>query len=203
MSHNVTSLNAQEPNRAGVVPQALEDLSDVPTLSASDGQALGWSAGPTLAPVNLPDSYDVAGSIYTSGSGWAGTHTYTVGGYYLFRYPSMSVNVDASKMSFVSGTWISQFTLAAGDYLMKWDLPMSPSASSAWAVLRLRDITNSQYVGPKIKVGDGRSSNHAMVFVQPTASTTYAWEFLQINGGITLVTATTLRGFQGAVLEEL
>ena len=53
MSHNLGKVNAQEPNRQGVVTQALEDLSDVGALGASDGQALGWSAGPTLAALRL------------------------------------------------------------------------------------------------------------------------------------------------------
>lgn len=203
MSHNVTSLNAQEPNRAGVVSQALEDLSDVPTLSPNNNQVVGWGAGPTIAALDLPDSYETVGSLRTSSTAWAGTYTYSAGDNYIFRYPSMAVNVDSSKVSFQSGTWISQFTLAAGSYLIKWDLPISPSASSAYVIFRLRDITNSQYVGPKIKAGDGRSSNHAMVFVSPTASTTYAWELLSINGSMTLVTPTTLRGFQGAFLEDL
>ncbi len=201
MSHNIINLNAQEPNRAGVVSQAIEDLSDVPTLSASDGQAIGWAAGPTIAAVDVPAAYDVAGSLYTSGGGWGGVYTYVVGDYAYWRHPSMSVNVDTSKVTFQSGTWINQFTLVAGDYLMKFDFPFQPSAASAYVILRLKDITNTQYIGPKIKVGDGRSSNHFMALVSPTASTTYGWEILSINGSVSLPNATTLRGFQGAFLE--
>ena len=76
MSHNLGKVNAQEPNRQGVVTQALEDLSDVGALGASDGQALGWSAGPTLAALDVSGSYDIAGSFWISGgAGQAHTHT--------------------------------------------------------------------------------------------------------------------------------
>lgn len=203
MSHNIINLNSQEPNRAGVVSQALEDLSDVPTLSASDGQALGWSAGPTVSAIDLPLAYDIAGSMYIGSGGWSGTHTYTVGSYVIWRHASATVIADASKLSFQGGTWISQFILAAGTYLIKWDIPFQPSAASAYIVLRLKDITNSQYVGPKIKIGDGRSSNHLMSIVSPTASTTYAWEVLATNGTIKIPNATTLQSFQAAFPEVI
>lgn len=203
MSHNVINLNSQEPNRAGAVAQALEDLSDVPTLSASDGQAIGWAAGPTLAAVDVPEAYDIAGSMYISGSGWGGTHTYTVGSNVLWRQGSATIIADASKLTFQSGTWISQFTLAAGSYLLKWDIPFNPSAATAYVVIRLKDITNTQYIGPKIKIGDGRSSNHLMSIVSPTASTTYVWEVLAVNGGIYLPNSTTLQSLQAAFLEVI
>lgn len=201
MSHNIINVNAQEPDRVGAVSQALEDLSDVPTLSASNGQVLGWSAGPTVDAVDLPAPVDIAGSMWQSGSGWGGTSDYSVGSEAYWRAASTSVYVDTSKISFPSGTWITRWTLAAGTYLMKWDIPFRPSAASASAVLRLKDVTNNQFLGPKIKVGDGRSSNHFIALVSPTSSTTYAWEFLAITGTISLANATTYQSFQAAFLE--
>ena len=204
MSHNLGKVNAQEPNRQGVVTQALEDLSDVGALGASDGQALGWSAGPTLAALNLPSSYDIAGSFWISGAGWSGTYTYSVGDAVIWRQGSATITADASRLTFQGGTWISQFTLQqAGTYLLKWDIPFNPSAASAYVVIRLKDITNNQYIGPKVKIGDGRSSNHLMCVASPTSATTYNWEVIAINGTIALPNSTTLRSLQAAFIEEV
>ena len=202
MSH-LLSLNAQEPNRQGEIAQALEDLSDVGVLGASDGQALGWSAGPTVAALDVPGHYDIAGSFWIGGGGWGGTYTYAVGDAVIWRQGSAIIDADASRLTFQNGTWISQFTLQAGAYLLKWDIPFSPSAASAYVVVRLKDITNNQYIGPKIKIGDGRSSNHLMCVASPTAATTYNWEVIAKNGTITLPNATTLRSLQAAFIEEV
>ena len=204
MSHNLGKVNAQEPNRQGVVTQALEDLSDVGALGASDGQALGWGAGPTLAALDVPESYDIAGSFWISGAGWAGTYTYSVGDAVIWRQGSATITADSSRLTFQGGTWISQFTLQqAGTYLLKWDIPFNPSAASAYVVIRLKDITNNQYIGPKIKIGDGRSSNHAMCVASPTSATTYNWEVLAKNGTVALPNSTTLRSLQAAFIEEV
>jgi len=203
MSHNSSKVNAQEPNRQGETGQALEDLSDVGALGASEGQALGWGAGPTLAAIDVPGNYDIAGSFWISGGGWGGSYTYSVGDAVIWRQGSATITADASRLTFQGGTWISQFTLQAGTYLLKWDLPFSPSAASAYAVVRLKDITNNQYIGPKVKIGDGRSSNHLMCVVAPTAATTYNWEVIAKNGTIALPTATTLRSLQAAFIEEV
>jgi hypothetical protein len=203
MSHNSNKVNAQEPNRQGVLAQALEDLSDVGALGASEGQALGWGAGPTLAAIDVHGNYDIAGSFWISGGGWGGSYAYSVGDAVIWRQGSATITADASRLTFQGGTWISQFTLQAGTYLLKWDLPFSPSAASAYAVIRLKDITNNQYIGPKVKIGDGRSSNHLMCVVAPTAATTYNWEVIAKNGTIALPTATTLRSLQAAFIEEV
>lgn len=194
-------LNAEEPSEAGVISQALGDLSDVGALSPSNDQALGWSAGPTVSAIDLPAPYDVAGSLYVLGGGWGGGYTYVVGDGLYWRHPSATVNADASKITFQGGTWINQWTLAAGSYLLKMDIPLQPSAASAYVVVRLKDVTNSQYLGPKIKLGDGRSSNHLMFIVTPSASTTYMWEILSINGSVALPNATTLQSCQMLFLE--
>jgi len=201
MSHNANKVNAKEPNRAGVVSQALEDLSDVPTLSATNGQVLGWSAGPTVDAIDMPSPYDIAGSMWQSGGGWGGGHIYSVGDGAYWRAASLTLNLDATKISLQSGTWITQWTLQAGTYLMKWDIPFQASASSSSAVLRLKDITNNQYLGAKIQIGDGRSSNHFMTLVSPSSATTYHWEFLSITGAIYLPNAQTYQSFQAAFLE--
>ena len=203
MSHNSAKVNTQEPNRQGVVTQALSDLSDVGALGASEGQALGWGAGPTLAAIDVLGNYDIAGSFWISGGGWGGAYTYNVGDAVIWRQGSAAITADASRLTFPGGTWISQFTLQAGSYLLKWDIPFRPSAASAYAVVRLKDITNNQYIGPKVKIGDGRSSNHLMCVVAPTASNTYNWEVIAKNGTISLPTATTLRSLQAAFIEEV
>lgn len=201
MSHNTTKLNAESPSATGVISQSLEDLSDVGTLTVSDGQALGWSAGPTVDAVTLPLGYDIAGSLFVISGGWSGAYTYVVGDGLYWRHPSATVNVDASKVTFQAGTWINQWTLAAGNYLIKMDIPLQPSAASAYVVVRLKDVTNSQYLGPKIKIGGGRSSNHLIFYVTPSASTTYMWEILSINGSVSLPNQTTLKSMQGLFLE--
>lgn len=203
MSHNITKVNAESPSAAGVVSQSLEDLSDVGTLTVSDGQALGWSAGPTVDAVTLPLGYDIAGSLFVISGGWSGSYTYVVGDGLYWRHPSATVNADAAKITFQGGTWINQWTLAAGSYLIKMDIPLQPSAASAYAIVRLKDVTNTQYLGPKIKIGDGRSSNHLMFIVTPSASTTYMWEILSINGSVALPNQTTLKSMQGLFLEVL
>ena len=201
MSHNIITVNAQAPDRVGAVPQALEDLSDVPTLNATNGQALGWGAGATLEASDLPAPYGIAGSMWQSGGGWGGSHTYAVGEGAYWRHPSQMLNVNTNKISFASGTWVTQWTLQAGTYLMKWDIPFQPSASSASAVLRLKDVTNNQYLGAKIKIGDGRSSNHFTALVSPSSATTYQWEILSITGAMYLPNAQTYQSFQAAFLE--
>jgi hypothetical protein len=45
MSHNTTKVNSQEPSAAGVVSQALNDLSDVSASSPSADQVLIYSGG--------------------------------------------------------------------------------------------------------------------------------------------------------------
>jgi len=203
MSHNIMKLNAEEPSEAGVISQALGDLSDVGTLTPSNDQALGWSAGPTVDAIDLPAPYDVAGSLFVISGGWSGSYTYVVGDGVYWRHASATVNVDATKVTFQAGTWINQWTLAAGNYLIKMDLPIQPSAASAYAVVRLKDVTNTQYLGPKIKIGDGRSSNHLMFYVTPSSATTYMWEILSINGSVALPSQTTLQGMQGLFHEVL
>ncbi len=45
MSHNTTKVNSQEPSAAGVVSQALGDLSDVSASSPSAGEAFSHYPG--------------------------------------------------------------------------------------------------------------------------------------------------------------
>lgn len=201
MSHNITKVNAEEASEAGVISQALADLSDVGPLTPSSGQVLGWSAGPTIDSFDLPSPYDVAGSLFIINGGWGGAYTYVVGDPLYWRHPSATVDADPAKLTFQAGTWISQFTVVAGSYLIKADIPLQPSASSAYAVVRLKDLTNTQYIGPKIKIGDGRSSNHLIAHVSPSSSTTYEWEILFINGSVALPNATTLQSCQMLFLE--
>lgn len=201
MSHNIVSVNNQKSDSTGAINLSLEGLNDVSISNPSNGQVLGWSSPTVSAALNLVSPYDIAGSMWQSGGNWGGSGTYAVGDGAYWRHPSQTLNVNTNKISFPGGTWITQWTLQAGTYLMKWDIPFQLGSSSDSAVLRLKDVTNTQYLGPKIKIDSGRSSNHFMSIVSPSSATTYTWEFVSISGAVHIGNAQTYQSFQGAFIE--
>ena len=102
MSHNKTTVNAQEANRAGAITEALGDLSDVTITTVSSGQALVYSGAGWINDTN-PNSL---GSVFIgegasqaySGSGASGvSNGHTVEFYAAPPHNGLSATITSSS----------------------------------------------------------------------------------------------------------
>ena len=204
MSHNILKLNEQKPNKEGTITQTLSNLTDI-DIAPSTGDVLGFGSGGTPSKVSNPIVFSNTASSYQSGAGWGGGGYYSVGDLIGWRLPSQTSTIDSSKASVESGgTWRYGITLEAGDYLVSMTVPIKPLGSSAdYVDLRLKDRTNNTLIGPKVRVGAGKSSNFCIFPVFPTSSTLYGWEVVAIGGSPHWSSASQYTSFQFFIMEIL
>ena len=118
MSHNTNKINAQEPDRAGAITEALGDLSDVDTTGVANGKALlynstssAWEIGDN--PITNTSVFIGEGASQTySGSGASGV---TNGSVVEFYDSSPHAGIDGASVTSAS-SWVSAVTLPVGIY---------------------------------------------------------------------------------------
>lgn len=182
MSHNNVKVNAQEPNRQGVVLQALNDLSDVSAASPSNGQTLRYNSGWTLG---LPTT---ALSLFGTGQSQA----YPTGGTAIAVGVDLHFYGEAYNGAGATGTytaWFDQVTLPAGSYILTAASGITMSSSTGEVTYRWYDHGASAYVGTTGIVGDSDLDvgSVCIAYVNPTSSTTYSVRATAVNNVNTLV----------------
>ena len=120
MSHNANKVNAQEPNRAGEVSQALGDLTDVSSSSPTDGYYLQYdstasewqpkagSAGTTTAAEHI---WLGEGASQNYPESWSADNAYFYSSSVVNTITGASVNSSDSYSN-----WYDEFTLPSGTY---------------------------------------------------------------------------------------
>jgi hypothetical protein len=182
MSHNINKVNSQEPNRAGEITEALNDLSDVSASSPSSGQTLrydgaNWSLGTTTTALSL--------------FGTGQTQAYPTGG------TALAVNVDlhfygeAHNGAGATGTytgWFDSVTLPAGSYILTAVSGITMSTSTGEASFRWYDQGGSTFRGTTGIVGfeDLDVGSVCIAYVEPTTSTTYSVRLTAVSNVNTL-----------------
>jgi len=179
MSHNTTKVNAQEPSAAGVVSQALGDLSDVNASSPSAGEVLIYNAG---AWGSAPAS-SATGGVINIGRGESnaysntGATTITTNDDVFFYDTSATNGISGSTLNYVTSTsWVSSVTLPAGDYVMwiRFGCEFSSTGYFGFAVFDSGNTQQSSYA----MIGADTTTYHfpptVLQFrVAPSSSTTY------------------------------
>jgi len=115
MSHNSSKVNTQEPNRQGVVTQALDDLSDVNITSISSGQALEYDGAQWVNSANAITVGSVfcgegASQNYSTSSASGVTNGDVVQFYAASPHNSLSATITSSS------SWVSAVTVPVGTY---------------------------------------------------------------------------------------
>jgi hypothetical protein len=178
MSHNTTKVNAQEPSAAGVVSQALNDLSDVSASSPSAGEVLvysggTWGAGGAAASGGVINIGQGESNAYSN----SGATTITATDDVFFYDTSATNGISGSTINYVGATsWVSSVTLPAGDYIMwiRYGVEFSATGYFGFAVF---DSGNTQQSSSAV-IGADTTSYHfppsVLQFrVAPTSTTTY------------------------------
>ncbi len=168
MSHNTNKLNAQAPNKAGLIALALNNLSNVNAGSPSAGQVLKF-VGSQWVPASPPDSNYVANSY---AAGWSGYNasvgsSYTTSGaldsYRTHSYVNWSeANADGSRYDknaeITRGTHggstptqvrFSKIVLNAGRYLLFATTRSPISSSSSYIEWQWLNTSTDDELGPK------------------------------------------------------
>lgn len=195
MSHNTNKVNAQEPNLAGAISEALDDLSDVSASSPTTGQTLryggsSWALGsPTTAM-----------SLFGTGQ----TQAYPTGG------SAIAVGVDlhfygqAYNGAGATGTytgWFDSVTLPAGNYILTASSGITMSSSTGEVSFRWYDQGASAYVGTTGMVGhdDLQVGSVCIGYVSPTGSTTYSIRATVVSNVNTLANQGNRAGERGYI----
>jgi len=178
MSHNTTKVNSQEPSAAGVVSQALNDLSDVSASSPSADQVLIYSGGTWGA-----GNGGASGGVINIGQGESdaysnsGATTITATDDVFFYDTSATNGISGSTINYVAATsWVESVELPAGDYVMwiRYGVEFSATGYFGFAVF---DSGNTQQSSSAV-IGADTTSYHfppsVLQFrVAPTSTTTY------------------------------
>jgi len=130
MSHNKTTVNAQEANRAGSITEALGDLSDVTITTVSSGQALVYSGSGWVNDTNP----NTLGSVFVgegasqaySGSGASGV---ALGDTVEFYAASPHNGLSATITS--SSNWVSAVALGVGTYRITANVALTFSSAGS------------------------------------------------------------------------
>ena len=192
MSHNANKVNSQEPNRAGVVSQALNDLSDVSASSPSPGEVLLYSGGTWSAS----SASGVSGGLINIGSGesnaYSNTGASSIGASSdLYFYDSSATNtITGSTINYVTSTnWASSVELPSGDYMI-WVRYGAEFSSTGYLSFAVHNTSNTQL------------SSYAMIGAD---TTTYHLppSVLQARLELTATTTIKIRGVHSSGLDTV
>lgn len=199
MSYNVTRINTITPDAQGALAFNMGDLI---SFTPNDNDVLGFDANGDASTVPSPEGFGVAGSSWQKNAGWGGGSGVTVGSALHWRSASNVYTLDATKIAIPGGTWTSYMTLQAGDYLISMNRPVRAYSSAAdYVDFRLHDVTNNVLIGPKVRVGRGRSSSFSVFPISPTSTTNYGWQVVAKGGNPYLPTDTQFQSFSFLVTE--
>lgn len=166
MSHNLNKVNDQEPNRAGAITQALNDLSDLSAGSPTSDQGVAWS-GSAWAPYTAkPNEAASAFGIDTATGGFGTSVWYDqsyedADGFYInlrYRFGTPSYLMTLNNTSYatsllkvfaVNSQWWKGFQLTSGyKYRLEADLVIpADSGAGAYAKLQWRTAAGTS-LGP-------------------------------------------------------
>lgn len=156
MSHNTTKVNAQEPSAAGVVSQALGDLSDVSSTAPTDGYYLEYNdtasewqpaAGTAGSTTSAPHIWLGEGASQTYPEAWLSGN-----GAYFYSSSVVNTITGASVSSTDSySNWYDEFTLPAGTYFVYARVDADFSASTG----------QLQYLIQSTPTAGGSTDSHA------------------------------------------
>lgn len=200
MSHNVTRVNSVTPNAQGALVLGMDDLI---SFTPNDNDVLGFDSNGDAASVPTPEGFGAAGSSWQAYTGWGGGGAIAVNDFLFWRYPSNEVELDTTKVSVTGGTtWRNAVRLAPGDYLLSMNRPIRANASAAdYVDVRLKNITTSTFLGPKFRIGAGRSASFSVFPVSHTAYTDYGWQVIAKNGSPYFPTDVQFQSFSFLVME--
>ena len=192
MSHNINTLNGAEPNRAGEITQALNDLSDVSASSPNAGEVLLYSGGTWSAS----SASSASGGLINIGAGesnaYSNTGASSIGaGSDLYFYDSGATNtITGSTINYVTSTnWASSVELPAGNFMI-WVRYGAEFSSTGYLGFAIYDSANTQL------------SNYAMIGAD---TTTYHLppSVLQVRLELTATTIIKIRGLYGSGLDTV
>jgi len=200
MSHNVTRINTITPDAQGALAFNMDDLL---TFTPNDNDVLGFDTNGDPSTVPSPEGFGAAGSSWQKNAGWGGGGAVAVNDFLYWRYLSNEVELDATKVSVTGGTtWRNTVRLQAGDYLLSFNRPVRANSSAAdYVDVRLKNLTTNTYLGPKFRIGAGRSSSFGIFPVSHTSQTDYAWQVVAKGGVPYFPTDVQFQSFSFLVME--
>lgn len=206
MSHNITKVNSQEPDRVGAITQALSDLSDVSTTGVANGDLVaGASSGFDVASPILNRVASIKGLTY-SGVGYTTTQ-FNIAfsgseGWYdnlrrTYSTPSTLLETSSSsQVSFItrlaggnpSAEWIKGLLLAPGyKYQIEYDVILPSNCSTdAFVEVQWGTSGGAQFYGPRAffaRSQTKRSKARAFVDLSSAAAALSIGMYLHSQGG--------------------
>ena len=181
MSHNKITVNGQGPDSAGVITQAVSDLSDVSAGTPAGGEALiyeaassSWVAGAVAGAGGVINIGQGEANAYSnSGASSIGANT----DIYLYD-TSPSNNIPSATITkYLSTDWVQSVTLPAGDYIV-WARYAVEFSATGYLSFALFDSSNTQ-LGARAVIGED--------------TTTYAFAPGLVQTRILLTASTTIK----------
>lgn len=199
MSHNVTRINTLTPDAQGALAFNMGDLI---SFTPNDNDVLGFDANGDPSTVPTPTGFGAAGSSWQKLTGWGGGSTTQIGEFLHWRVPSNDSILDASKITLPGGTWAQYMTLQPGDYLISIRRPIRAYSSAAdYVDFRLKNLTSNTYLGPKVRIGRGRSSSFGVFPISLTSQANFGWQVIAKGGSPFLPTDVQMQGASWLVME--
>lgn len=192
MSHNANKVNSQEPNRAGVISQSLNDLSDVSASSPNPGEILLYSSGTWSAS----SASSASGGLINIGRGesnaYSNTGASSIGAASdLYFYDSSATNtITGATINYVTSTnWASSVELPAGDFMIwvRYGAEFSSTGYLGFAIYNSTNVMLSSYA----MIGADTVTYH----LPPSV--------LQARLELTATTTIKIRGLYGSGLDTV
>ena len=200
MSHNQISLAGESSNRAGTITLPTTKLGGFSTVSDANYFGLDGAGNPKA--IQITTSIDIVASSQGFPSSYSGTFpTLAAGSRMEWRRSSSAEYVNTSYAEFsysgAPGYVVlgNQITLQAGNYLTHVAWPADTSSASNELHLRLKNETDSTYVGPHHMLGGGRSPNAMNAYVSISSAKLFSWQVTSVSGSWQTGLAAAHHGF--------
>ena len=191
MTHILNSVNNVKPSSSGDITLGISSIitspvsSDVLGIDAS-GNAKKLSTGTQVGDLVL--------SVIVQSGGWGGGTDYTEGRQTRIRGNSSQIEEDTSlvtQQTQGSANFITGWTLVAGNYLFILNQAIDTGAGGTCNT-QLYDVTNSSYVGPKVRYETGRFSSTLTYYSSISSNTLYEYRARDVVGTCRFLNSVTM-----------
>ena len=204
MGHNKIKVGTAEPDRIGDVALSINDLSDVDTSGAANGQFLSYDGtdwGPTDSPAGSVPGVIFVGEGATSNYSGSGAGGVTTSDDIEFYATSAGNTITGATITSASN-WVSAVALPAGKYRLTAVAALELSASSG--LLEYRWHNGSGLIGATGNAGytDDRVGNPCVAYVVLTGSTTFTVRITTATSITALASQTGRQSERGYIIIE-
>jgi len=192
MSHNINSVNSIKTSSTSDIALTLSSIASSP--SDRDVLCIDAAGDAKLIQPGKNQVGQLALSVITISGGWGGTAVLTDDTSLRIRGASALSKEDSSlvtKQTVGGAGFITGWTLVAGQYLFILNQAVDTNSGGSCNA-QLYDVTNSQYIGPKVRFEEGRFSTTLVYYADISSNTLYEYRVRDVSGTCRLLNETTM-----------